>query len=196
LLLPVLTIDHRIETEPHRKSSSDSLFDTGKSLVQRRGFMLTGIDDCLRRQGDRINDAGNWSVPLPEQNVCRFGADLNLQRHGSGIHKTGLFLCKSDPLLRISGNLFQCHQIRIIRDTKVHGMLFQMVPDLSKNILQIDKYDNISGRVHAFQITVFTVINAVHDTGSIIEILVAEVLTHRCAFVDQAALFCSQNQIL
>lgn len=75
-------------------------------------------------------------------------------------------------------------------------MLRQQLLQLVKNILNIYKYYDIGGWIHAFQITVFTVKNAVHDTGSIIKKFISKALAYRRSLINKISFFACQNQIL
>ncbi len=75
-------------------------------------------------------------------------------------------------------------------------MLPQQRPKLRKGVLKIQEEYQISGGVHALQITVLAVIQAVHDAGGIVKVLVPEALADRCPGIDEISVFLREDQLL
>ena len=185
---PVRTGDHRVEAETDREAERHAVADTREPLGEDAGPVLIVRDDVVRRQREGENVPRAGIEALPEALAAGLRAYLNAEIGVRG----GEF----GPGLHVATERLDREKVRVVGDAEVDRMLAKQGLDLREDVLQIQENHEIPGRVHALQVTVLAVEQAVHHRARVVEVLIAHALAHRRARIDGAAMLHREDQRL
>ena len=185
---PVRAGDHRVEAETDREAALHAAANAREPLGEGAGPVLIVRDDVIRRQreGENISRAGVEA--FPEALAAGLRADLNAE--------IGVRGGKFGPGLHVAAERLDREEVRVVGDAEVDRMLAKQGLDLREDVLEIQENHEIAGRVHALQVAVLAVEQAVHHRARVVEVLVAHALAHRRARIDGATVLHCEDQCL